>query len=195
MKHEQTSGILEMGRPRTKRKVSLIPKAEPAGTHASTASIASTATTAESIHSPCAILVRENARAMRMIECEFDGLPSFMLRLLRACYRTRDEALALVRAGDMVSIDFCLDFCEPREAADGSVGTSRAVPYRTDAVLAAAAGCGHVYVFDDETRHWHVWTSDGWRVDEDPSAPDLADMVELLRARSEGIGSADDLPF
>ena len=192
MKHEQTSGILAMERPRTKRKAPLRPKAEPTGTPKSDAR---PATAAEPVHSPCAILVREDARAMRMIECAFDGLPSFMLRLLRACYRTRDEALALVRAGDMVSIDFCLDFCEPREAADGSVGTSRAVPYRTDAVLAAAAGCGHVYVFDDETRHWHVWTSDGWRVDEDPSAPDLADMVEHLRARSEGIGGADDLPF
>ena len=132
---------------------------------------------------------------MRMIECDYDGFPAFMLKLLRACYRTRDEALALVRAGDMVSIDFCLDFREPREAADGSVGTSRAVPYRTDAVLAAAAGCGHVYVFDDATSLWHVWTSDGWRVDEDRSAPDLSDMVEHLRARSEGIGGADDLPF
>ena len=178
--------------PRTKRKAPLRPKAEPAGTPGSTARAA---TAAEPVHSPCAILVREDAHAMRMIECSFDGLPSFMLRLLRACYRTRDEALALVRAGDMVSIDFCLDFCEPREAADGSVGTSRAVPYRTDAVLAAAAGCGHVYAFDDETRLWHVWTSDGWRVEEDPSAPDLADMVERLRARSEGIGGADDLPF
>ena len=192
MKHEQTNGILEMDRQRTRRKVPLRPKTEPAGAPASTAQ---PATAAEPVHSPCAILVRENERAMRMIECAFDGLPSFMLRLLRACYRTRDEALALVRAGDMVSIDFCLDFCEPREAADGSVGTSRAVPYRTDAVLAAAAGCGHVYVFDDETRLWHVWTSDGWRVDEDPSAPDLADMVEHLRARSEGIGDANDLPF
>ena len=192
MKHEQTNGILAMERPRTKRKAPLRPKTEPAGTPVSTAR---PATAAEPVHSPCAILVREEARAMRMIECAFDGLPSFMLRLLRACYRTRDEALALVRAGDMVSIDFCLDFCEPREAADGSVGTSRAVPYRTDAVLAAAAGCGHVYVFDDETRLWHVWTSDGWRVDEDPSAPDLADMVERLRARSEGIGGSDGLPF
>ena len=192
MKDEQTNGILAMEHPRTKRKAPLRPKAEPAGTPSSTAR---PATAAKPVHSPCAILVREDARTMRMIECEFDGLPSFMLRLLRACYRTRDEALALVRAGDMVSIDFCLDFCEPREAADGSVGTSRAVPYRTDAVLAAAAGCGHVYVFDDETRLWHVWTSDGWRVDEDPSAPDLADIVEHLRARSEGIGDADGLPF
>ena len=134
-------------------------------------------------------------RAMRMIECDYDGFPAFMLKLLRACYRTRDEALALVRAGDMVSIDFCLDFCETRESPDGSLGTSRAVPYRTDAVLAAAAGCGNIYAFDDETRLWHVWTSDGWRVDEDSTAPDLADMVEHLRARSEGLGDADVLPF
>ena len=144
---------------------------------------------------PCAIAVREDARAMRLITCQFDGHPAYLLRLLRACYRTREEAIALVRAGDMVSIDFCLDFCEPREAADGTVGTSRAVPYRTDAVLAAAAGCGHVYMFDDETRLWRVWTVDGWRVDEDSSAPDLADMVEHLRARSEVIAVTDDLPF
>ncbi len=190
MKHEQTSGIPAMTVPRTKRKAPSCPKAEAAATPVSSARAA---TATEPVHSPCAILVREDARAMRMIECSFDGHPSFMLRILRACYRTRDEALALVRAGDMVSIDFCLDFCEPREAADGTVGTSRAVPYRTDALLAAAAGCGHVYAFDDETRLWHVWTSDGWRVEEDPSAPDLADMVERLRARSEGIGGADDL--
>ena len=149
----------------------------------------------EPSYAPCVLLVREDARAMRSIQCIFDGRPSYMLRLLRACYRTREEALALVRAGDMVSIDFCLDFCETRESPDGSPGTSRAVPYRTDAVLAAAAGCGHIYAFDDETRLWHVWTSDGWRVDEDPTAPDLADMVEHLCARSEGLGDADVLPF
>ena len=91
---------------------------------------------------PCAIAVREDARAMRLITCQFDGHPAYLLRLLRSCYRTREEAIALVRAGDMVSIDFCLDFCEPREAPDVSVGASRAVPYRTDAVLAAAEGCG-----------------------------------------------------
>ena len=93
---------------------------------------------------PCAIAVREDGRAMRMITCGFDGRPAYMLKLLRACYRTREEALALVRAGDMVSIDFCLDFCEPREAPDGAGGASRAVPYRAEAVLAAAKGCGHV---------------------------------------------------
>ena len=80
-------------------------------------------------------------------------------------------------------------------AADGFVGASRAVPYRTDAVLAAAEGCGHVYLFDDETRLWHAWTSAGWRVDEDPFAPEFADAVEHLRARSEVVADADDLPF
>lgn len=144
---------------------------------------------------PCAIAVREDGRAMRMITCEFDGRPAYMLKLLRACYRTREEALALVRAGDMVSIDFCLDFCEPREAPDGAGGTSRAVPYRAEAVLAASKGCGHVYLFGDETRLWHVWTAAGWRTEEDPFAPDFADMVEHLRVRAEQSGGAEDLPF
>ena len=146
-------------------------------------------------HEPCAIAVRENCRAMRMIKCEFDGRPAYMLKLLRACYRTREEALALVRAGDMVSIDFCLDFCEPREAPDGAGGASRAVPYRMDAVLAAAKGCGHIYAFDDEMRLWHVWTALGWHTEEDPFAPDFADMVDHLRVRAEQTVGTEDLPF
>ena len=195
---EQNTAVLTAERPRMRRKTALVRKGRkpversPAGTpdRPNRVTVASAP-----VRSPCAILVREDMRAIRMIECDYDGFPAFMLKLLRACYRTRDEALALVRAGDMVSIDFCLDFCEPRESPDGSPGMSRAVPYRTDAILAAVAGCGHIYAFDDETRLWHAWTSDGWRVDEDSTAPDLADMVEHLRARSEGIGCADDLPF
>lgn len=144
---------------------------------------------------PCAIAVREDGRAMRMITCEFDGRPAYMLKLLRACYRTREEALALVRAGDMDSIDFCLDFCEPRESPDGAGGTSRAVPYRADAVLATAKGCGHVYLFDDEMRLWHVWTAAGWHTEEDPFAPDFAEMVDHLRVRAEQAAGTEDLPF
>ena len=150
---------------------------------------------AEPERAPCAIIVRENRRAMRMITCEFDGHPAYMLKLLRACYRTREEALALVRAGDMVSIDFCLDFCEPQEMPDGAGGASRAVPYRADAVLAAAKGCGHIYAFDDEMRLWHVWTAAGWHTEEDPFAHDFADMVEHLRVRAEQTAGTEDLPF
>ena len=145
--------------------------------------------------SPCAIVVGEDGRAMRLITCEFDGHPAYMLKLLRACYRTREEALSLVRAGDMVSIDFCLDFCEQRETEDGSVGASRAVPYRADAVLAAAKGCGHIFAFDGETRLWHAWNAAGWHVEEDPFAPDFADMVEHLRIRAEQAGGDEVLPF
>ena len=196
--HGQVDAILEEERSRHGRRASIRPKKD--GSDILKTSVTAerqirSSVATEPIRCPFAILVREDVRAMRMIECDHDGFPAFMLKLLRACYRTRDEALALVRAGDMVSIDFCLDFCETRESPDGSPGTSRAVPYRTDAVLTAAAGCGHIYAFDDETRLWHVWTSDGWRVDEDPTAPDLADMVEHLRARSEGLGDADVLPF
>ena len=115
-------------------------------------------------HEPCAIAVRENCRAMRMIKCEFDGRPAYMLKLLRACYRTREEA-------------------------------SRAVPYRMDAVLAAAKGCGHIYAFDDEMRLWHVWTALGWHTEEDPFAPDFADMVDHLRVRAEQTVGTEDLPF
>lgn len=196
--HGQVNAILETERIRSGRRTSIRPKKDDSvilKTSVAAERPVRSSVATEPVRSPCAILVREDVRAMRMIECDYDGFPAFMLKLLRACYRTRDEALALVRAGDMVSIDFCLDFCEPRESQDGSPGTSRAVPYRTDAVLAAAAGCGNIYAFDDETRLWHVWTSDGWRVDEDSTAPDLADMVEHLRARSEGIGGAEDLPF
>lgn len=150
---------------------------------------------AEPEREPCAIAVREDDRAMRLITCEFDGHPAYMLKLLRSCYRSRAEALALVRAGDMVSIDFCLDFCEPRESPDGAVGASRAVPYRAEAVLAAAKGCHYVYAFDDETRDWHVWTATGWHVEDDPFAPDFPDLVEHLRIRSEQAGCAEDLPF
>lgn len=196
--HGQVNAILEAERTRRDRRASIQPKKDaPVILKTSVTaqrSVRSSVAT-EPVRSPCAILVREDVRAIRMIECDYDGFPAFMLKLLRACYRTRDEALALVRAGDMVSIDFCLDFCEPRESSDGSPGMSRAVPYRTDAILAAVSGCGHIYAFDDETRLWHAWTSDGWRVHEDSSAPDLADMVEHLRDRSEGIAGADDLPF
>ena len=52
---------------------------------------------AEPERAPCAIIVRENRRAMRMITCEFDGHPAYMLKLLRACYRTREEALAAAK--------------------------------------------------------------------------------------------------
>lgn len=134
----------------------------------------------EPSYAPCVLLVREDARAMRSIQCIFDGRPSYMLRLLRACYRTREEALALVRAGDMVSIDFCLEFCELREADDGSSGHSCAVPYRTESVLEAAKGGEAIYVFDDEAGLWHAWNAVGWRVDEDPAAPALSDLVERL---------------
>ena len=143
----------------------------------------------EPSYDPCVLLVREDARAMRAIQCLFDGRPSYMLRLLRACYRTREEALALVRAGDMVSIDFCLDFCEPREAEDGSSGHSRAVPCRPESVLEAAQGAEAIYVFDDEAGLWHVWNAAGWRVEEDPAAPALSALVERL----EGSPSYD--PF
>ena len=196
--HGQVNAILETERIRSGRRTSIRPKKDDSvilKTSVAAERPVRSSVATEPVRSPCAILVREDVRAMRMIECDYDGFPAFMLKLLRACYRTRDEALALVRAGDMVSIDFCLDFCETRESPDGSPGTSRAVPYRTDAVLAAAVGCGHVYVFDDEARRWHVWTCDGWRVDEDPAAPDLADMIEHLRDRSEDFGGADGLPF
>ena len=125
---------------------------------------------------PCAIIVRERARTLRAIRCEYDGRPAFMLRLLRACYRTRAEALALVRAGDMVSIDFCLEFCEPR-GTDG-----RAIGCRAADVLAAARGAEAAYVFDDAARRWHAWAADGRRVAEDPGAPALGALLRRLRA-------------
>ena len=78
---------------------------------------------------------------------------------------------------------------------DGSVGASRAVPYRADAVLAAAKGCGHISAFDGETRLWHAWTAAGWHVEEDPFAPDFADMVDHLRNRAEQTGGDEVLPF
>ena len=96
--HGQVDAILEAERSRHGRRASIRPKKD--GSDILKTSVTAerqirSSVATEPIRSPFAILVREDVRAMRMIECDHDGFPAFMLKLLRACYRTRDEALAL----------------------------------------------------------------------------------------------------